>query len=40
LTRSKKEADPWQFFLPKGKKLENLGFLGEIFHAQTLAKYG
>jgi len=23
------------FFEPKGKKLENLGFLGEIFQAQT-----
>jgi len=46
LTRSKKEADPAltrilsdltrsNFFYPKGRKLKNLTFLGDIFEIQT-----
>jgi len=43
LTRSKYEANPsltWVLFDPKGKKLNYLGFLGEVLQIQTQNKDG
>jgi len=35
LIRHTSPNNPQDFFWPRGKKLKNLGFLGEIFQTQT-----